>query len=247
VREQYLLRLTMPLSDGGQTMKPLFFCVALLITVKGLAAQEIGYIDLSDGVFRESTWPRHQGGGACGSGDHPSANQSRPEVTVSLISLDETRYRIGEEVNFELKIQNTGKKTITIPWTPHLADIESGNAIAPHTYVSGFASLAFKDSQNREFQIYEILYGEKRVAGTLRALQPGQWFTVKGRKNLDLYSADWGGQELRESGAVTATVTGSYQENIVRYSPRNGGSDMARCVGFALKKGNEKEVTLEKP
>src|SRR6184192_3847570 len=167
---------------AGQTMKPLLFCVILLITVNRLVAQEIGYIDLSDSDFHESTWPHHWGAGGCGGVDHPVRESSLPAITVRLLSLDKARYSVGEDATFETRIQNTGKTMVTVPWTPNLADLEPPNAVASHTYLSGAVSLGFRDSENREFWLIESLYGEAGVAGSLRELRPGEWFTVRGRK-----------------------------------------------------------------
>src|SRR5438552_11920311 len=81
-------------------------------------AQEVGYIDLTDNVFRERSSSVGTYGGGCGSSPHSTQN-SQSEVTATLVTLDKTRYRVGEEATFEVKILNSGKKAIMVPWTPH--------------------------------------------------------------------------------------------------------------------------------
>jgi hypothetical protein len=88
-----------------------------------------------------------------------------------------------------------------------MSDLEPANGVSPRNYLVGYVSLVFRDSENREFYINEFLYGESGIVGTLRQLRPGEWFIVKGRKKIEGHSADWGGQQLRNSGSVPALVT----------------------------------------
>lgn len=100
----------------------IFWAVAFIsFATPAVRAQEIGYIDLTDPPYRDSLLrpPRTQAGG-CAGGDSVAL-----QVTVTLQSLDKTVYRLGEEITFEIGIQNIGLETILVPWTPNLADIWS--------------------------------------------------------------------------------------------------------------------------
>jgi hypothetical protein len=151
-------------------------------------------------------------------------------VTVTVVSLDKTRYRIGEEVTFEIKVMNSGKETIVVPWTPHLGDLEPADTHSSYKYRVGVVLLLFRDPEGIEFPIWETLYGSLNVAGTLRVLSPGEWFTVRGRKKLEPYHQNWGKKELRESGIVVANVSGFYRQDRGTYSPKDGGSDSQCCI-----------------
>jgi len=207
-------------------------------------AQDIGYVDLTGSIPRESSrHPRTLGGG-CGGSPH-SNGAPKPEVTASLVSLDKSLYRIGEEATFEIKVLNSGKKTIIVPWTPHRGDLEPADLNSPYKYRVGVVMLVFRDPEGHEFSVAETLYGSPKIPGTLRALRPGQWFTVRGRKRIDLYQKDWGQREFEESGSVDAQASGYYRQDRGSYSPVNGGSDSQICISLGSQKANQLDVVLE--
>lgn len=187
----------------------------ILLSLVPLAApaQEIGYIDLTDNVFRESSRRVRSGGGSCGGGPFDSGQKSQSEVTVTVLSLDKNQYRIGEDATFEIKVLNSGKKVISVPWTPHLGDLEPADASVPYRYQLGVVLLLFSDPEGHELFVVESLYGSPSVSGSLRELLPGQWFTVKGRKRIELYDQNWGKKEFADAGFVKTKVSGFYRQD----------------------------------
>jgi hypothetical protein len=210
-----------------------------------IPAQDVGYIDLTDNVFRESTRRVRTGGGSCGGTSYSQKSQS--EVTVTVVSLDKSRYQIGEEATFEIKILNSGKRTIVVPWTPHLGDLEPDDSQIPYKYRVGTVELLFSDPEGRGFFVLESLYGSRRLPGSLRELEPAQWFTVRGRKRIVLFGENWGKKALRDSGFVEAKVTGSYQQDIATYSPKDGGSHIRQCIPLPCQRTNSIVVVIERP
>jgi hypothetical protein len=209
-------------------------------------AQEIGYVDLTDNNFRERSRQTRTSSGGCAGGPH-AVQESQFEVTVTLLSLSKVRYRIGDEVTFEIKVLNSGKKAILVPWTPHFGDLEPADANSSYKYRVGVILLMFKDPKGLEFSIAESLYGSPDVPGSLRELPPGQWFTVKGQKSIDLRDPKWGKRAFEDLGFVEATVSGFYRQDTGTYSSRNGGSDSQWCVPLPCKKANQLVIALEQP
>ena len=166
-------------------------------------AQEIGYIDFSGLTVRESTRHPRTHGSACGSSPH--SRPSRSQVKVTLLSLDKTIYQIGEELTFEVKVQNTGTAPLVIPWTPHFADLEPNDLRAPCKYLAGVVVVQFKDSKQHWFAS-EALYGATDVPGTLLELRPGQRFTVRGRERIQILVPDRGPDQFNESSSVETRV-----------------------------------------
>lgn len=154
-------------------------------------------------------------------------------------------------MTFEIKVLNSGKEAIIVPWTPHRADLESANANVPYKYLASDVSLLFSDPKGPRLipvYIFESLYGSQSVPGSLRELLPGQWFTVRGRKKVQLYERNWGLRELGESGRVDTKIRGFYDQDRGTYSPKNGGTDMHDlCIPLPCQQGNELDVTLERP
>jgi hypothetical protein len=210
-----------------------------------VAAQEIGYMDLSDNIFRERYRQTRTVGGGCSGSPHAQPSQS--EVTATVVSLDKVRYRIGEEATFEIKVLNSGKKTIIVPWTQHLGDLEPADTDASYKYRVGVTLLIFRDPEGHEFAVSETLYGSPNVAGSLRELSPGQWFTVKGQRRITPYDQSWGKKELRDSGFVIANVSGFYRQDRGSYSPKDGGSDNQMYIPMPCTKANTVSVRVEQP
>lgn len=212
-----------------------------VIIKPGIVLREIGYIDLTDPPFRES-WrhPRTEAGG-CAGGDSVAR-----QVTVTLQALDKTIYRFGEEITFEIGIQNAGKEVILVPWTPDLADLEPTDPKANYKYLIGVVILVFKDFKDRIFSLSESLYGSPNIPGTIRDLPPGQSFTVRGRTKIEnLWPREWGKEELAESSAVEAKVSGHFREDKRIYSTKEGGKLTESCIPMRSRKANEQDVTLE--
>ena len=216
----------------------------LVLWMPSIAAQEIGYLDLSDNNFRERSRQTRSGGGGCGGSSHSVESQAT-EVTATIVSLDKMRYRIGEEVTFEVKILNSGKKTIIVPWTPHLGDLEPADPRSSYKYRVGVVVLSFSDPEGNEFSVSESLYGSANLSGTVRELSPGQWLPVRGRKTVEFVGHNWGQKEFQDSGFVEARVTAFYRQDNGTYSPNNGGKDTRWCIPFPCKRGNQIDVTIE--
>jgi len=218
--------------------------ILLLFVPLSAPAQEIGYMDLTDNIFRERSRQTRTLGGGCGGSSH-TTQASQSEVTATVVSFDRVRYRIGEEATFEVKVLNSGKKTIIVPWTPHLGDLEPTDTRSSYKYRVGVILLLFKDPEGFEFSISETLYGSPNVPGSLRELLPGQWFTVKGRKRVYLYEQNWGKKEFGDSGFVATSVSGFYRQDRGTYSPKDGGSDSQWCIPLPCRRANHLDVTLE--
>ncbi len=53
---------------------------------------------------------------------------------TSLVSLDSTHYQVGDEPKFEVTVENVGSEPISIPFSPHLADLQPKNAARKFAY-----------------------------------------------------------------------------------------------------------------
>jgi hypothetical protein len=94
---------------------------AAFLAASVVAAQEIGWLDLTDLHPRDRIRAPHTVGAECGGGSGFTPNN---EITITLESLDKASYSLGEEVTYEVKVQNSGKTPIEIPWTPHSSELE---------------------------------------------------------------------------------------------------------------------------
>lgn len=106
----------------------LVWLLASCITLSGKSGQEVGYLDLTTAVVGQRIHQPTTGSGSgmgSGSGDFIG---TRPEILqpirISIVSLGSTKYKVNDEVVYEIKVENTGHEQILIPWDPNLSHIE---------------------------------------------------------------------------------------------------------------------------
>jgi uncharacterized repeat protein (TIGR01451 family) len=218
---------------------------AALMVARTAFTQEIGWLDLTDLHPRERIRSPHAVGGECGGS---ASFDSSPSVDVTLMYLDKTSYSLGEEVTYEVKIQNTGKVPIEIPWTVHLGDLEPADPSEAYTYLHATVSLDFVEADsNRSFSIYANSYGAANIAGTTRKLLPGESAFVRARQKLDSYE-EWWQKKINDSSGVNVIVSADLLLNKVIYSPgekTDDATDHSVCVQlFRAKAGRAFDIML---
>ena len=220
------------------------FALAAVLASQWTAAQESNYLDLTDSLPRERVRPPHTGSGGCGGGAGFTANS---EATITLVYLDKLSYLMGEDVTFEVKVQNSGKEAIEIPWTPHLGDFEPSDATETYSYVAGAVALNFTDpSSHHRFAIYGNFYGSPSVPGSLRKLQPGQWALIRVRKKIEVFE-EWWWRRFKDSQPLNVKASANLWLNKVTYFPSQDNSsatEQSMCIPFPTKEVAQLDVTL---
>ena len=217
---------------------------AAFLVASAAIAQEIGWLDLTDLHPRERIRTPHAGSFGCGGG---AGFEPTLETDITLVYLDKTSYSIGEEVTYEVKIKNTGKEPLEIPWTPHLGDLEPSESSQPYTYLHAAISLNFTEpDSNRSFSIHAHSYGSSDVAGTTRKLPPDQWIFVRARQKLECYE-EWWWTKIKDSSPLTVKVSASLMLNKVTYFPgekNEDAVDRSVCIPLRTKLGAPSDVAL---
>jgi hypothetical protein len=218
---------------------------AALLVANTAFTQEIGWLDLTDLHPRERIRSPHSHSVECAGG---ASFDSSPQVDITLMYLDKTSYSLGEEVTYEVKIQNTGKEPIEIPWTAHLGDLEPTDPSEPYTYLDATVALDFATpDSSHSFSIYAFSYGAENVAGTTRKLLPGESAFVRARQQLDSYE-EWLQKSIKDSSELNVKVSADLFMNKVNYSPGDKddtGTDHSACIDiFRHKDGTPFDVVL---
>ena len=217
--------------------------VAFLVASATLA-QEIGWLDLTDLHPRDRIRTPHAGSGECGGG---AGFEPTLSASITLTHLDKPSYSAGEEVTYEVKIQNTGKEPIEIPWTPHLGDLEPADSSQSYAYLHAAISLDFAEPvSNRSLSIYANSYGASNVAGTTRQLLPGELVFVRARQELDIYE-EWWQSKIVESSPLNVKVSANLMLNKVTYSPgekSDAAIDQSVCIPLRTTLGAPLDAAL---
>src|SRR5438067_3946011 len=117
--------------------------------------QEIGYLDLTTAEprtqlrFPPAPAPTCENGDSClgagggvGSAACGAADPRDPRaLKTTLTSLDRISYVPGEQIVFEVKLENAGSVPIRIPWNPNLADLQPQNASKTFNYLEMYLAL----------------------------------------------------------------------------------------------------------
>ena len=158
-------------------------------------AQEAGFVDLTGIEARkEFRHPASQNDeasqvrGAAGRLQDCPANGT-PTLRTILLWLDRSEYKVGDEEKFQVQIENIGPATITIPFSPHVADLQPADAGQTFRYSTLIVVLwlggeTWSESQSSGSEI--ALYGADDHPDTMLTLHPGEWAQVIGKGKLTL-------------------------------------------------------------
>jgi hypothetical protein len=210
-----------------------------LLFSTGAIAQEVGYLDLT-GVtprtnlrYPPSPPPKVNcknlvcsgiGGGfastaiACGFGrrDDPRA------IQTTVTWFDRVDYHIDDDIEFEIKLENTGSETMLIPWTPHLADLQPADDSKAFDSLELDLNLDIKRDPIAITLPLTILYGSKETANTVVELHPGEWVRLRSSVKLVVYEAFR--KHVNEEPGVAWQATARFGYRHDSFHPSPGGS-----------------------
>jgi hypothetical protein len=189
----------------------LTFCA----TLSGKSGQEVGYVDLTTAVVGQRIHePTTGSGSGMGIG---SSVRALPDILqplrISIVSLESTKYKVNDDVVYEIKVENTGHEQIMIPWDPNLSHMEPEGAATEYSY--RIASIALRLSHaGKRFESLgsNLLFGTTGVPGSFIKIAPGEWVRVraKARLSASLQPDDTQESECSVSAKVVWTISNAH-------------------------------------
>jgi hypothetical protein len=158
-----------------------------------LQAQQIAAIDLTQMTARTDLRrpPSSPGTPDGSSGAHdihgcPDFHKNAGALRTTLVSLDRAEYKVGDEVTFEVTIENIGSSAVRIPFSPHLADLQPEDPSQKFAYFELSVDLwvGGKQWETTAADIRASLYGADGHPETLLSLQPGESVRVTGKSKI---------------------------------------------------------------
>jgi hypothetical protein len=107
-------------------MKILCVLSIAFFSVVSSDSQELAFLDVTNNVPSPRTHQPRVSSGAGGMVvpvDAAAIRQDR-SLRIVLLPLARNAFQPGEDVIYEIKIENTGKQARIIPWDPNIADVE---------------------------------------------------------------------------------------------------------------------------
>jgi hypothetical protein len=220
--------------------------VGIIMALAALAAaQEIAFLDLTGTTPRvelrhpPSPPPKCNRDGVCGSGGYVGASiacggATPGELRTSLLSLDRSDYKEGDNAEIEVELQNTGHIPIAIPWTPHLADLQPADDAAKFSVQELQLGLFLNWREGYSISLGWLdLYGDPLQPGTIVTVNPGDRVRVRGQIKITTTHFD---------GAKLPAVELAYRSSAkallseVEFIPHPGG------LSERMSNGTPKEV-----
>lgn len=114
------------------------------------------------------------------------AAPSGAALRATLLSLDRGQYRSGEEVKFDVRIENVGAVPIRLPLSPHRADFQPAHRRKFAYFDMVVAVRITGDRWFAEAWGDTRLYGTEDHAGTMLTLLPHEWLRVIGKGKVTM-------------------------------------------------------------
>jgi hypothetical protein len=100
--------------------------------------------------------------------------------------VDQDQYAAGDDIKFEVRILNTGSVPLTLPFSPHLADLQPADPARKFAYSELGVGLELSSVLPHVSFTSNAggggvtLYGHESDPGTMLTLQPGEWVQIVG-------------------------------------------------------------------
>ena len=223
--------------------KLLILAFSMFVFAVSSISQEAGYKDLVDIELSTAKAPVGGGGGSCGGSSHePPPTTS---LDVALLSLDKSRYVMGDDVESVLKLTNTGNGPLFFPWDPHTADFEEKALDSDYHYVGISMLLELSDGRAKELMTGWNLFGSPDVAGSLLELQPGNWVQVRAKSKLEIFSDNEFQHGLYSGPEINLTIRPSLLTDTVTVSHRQGKAYLhSECLKWGITIAGDKTIRV---
>jgi hypothetical protein len=193
-----------------------------------------------------------------------NADDNQPRlILVEVVKISETEPEEGSELDAEVRLQNTGARTIEIPWSSDPNATETGQGKKGYEWQGGYFEVLFRAGNPNGVMLKSLspdLYGTRFHQGSLLTLQPGEWVTAKIKFKLEakyLYSeGEFRGQQAelfvrweqvsRVISIVDCKVRNGFYRYDYFYKQENRGVTI-HVAGEAAKPSGEHAAKPEEP
>ncbi|MGH9879389.1 MAG: hypothetical protein ACRD5H_17295, partial [Nitrososphaerales archaeon] len=121
---------------------------------------------------------------------HTSKSRSNP-LKVTLLSLHKQSYQLGDEIIYDVSLENISNSIAIIPWSPDQDAVKPDENKTPPGYLVANLSLVIIDEiSGEQFIAGQGLYGSTVVPRSLKRIAPKQSVRIRVPGRLVFYSAD---------------------------------------------------------
>jgi hypothetical protein len=182
-----LLRARRAERDNGP-IKAALYASLFLLFASGARGQQIASLDLthppkSISTSQDQSKPARPEGcekilpGIIADGFMQSEDHLAREITLELISVSANKASVGSELAADVRLLNSGKQSIRIPWSINPSAVTDGQDPSHREWEGGSFEVLMRGQVDNDALLVSLtypLYGSKFSPGSLLTLQPGQ-------------------------------------------------------------------------
>lgn len=105
------------------------------------------------------------------------------KIRVELVKISKTKLAIGSEIVATAKLQNTGSKSIQIPWSTDFRTTMDGQNPDDRSWEFGEFQMSLRNKQNTYYDrlvtTSQPMYSSQFVSGSSLTVKPGEWITAR--------------------------------------------------------------------
>jgi hypothetical protein len=134
-------------------------------------------------------------------------------LKITLFNLDKTVYTVGDDVIFDILVENISQESVVIPWSSDIDKVIPADNSAPPGYRAAILKLIVADDGSRKYQFNgAIIYGSQLLAGSLKTLEPGYQVRIKVPGYFRFPMSDE--KMIKELRAEFCFISGNYLSSI---------------------------------
>ncbi len=197
--------------------------------------QDPNFLDLTAYESAEDRPPR-TGGGLASSVGGADSLKSAP-LKITLQALDKRNYHFGDQVTYEVTLENITTSVLTIPWSPDPSKVGLDGPVNPPVYFEASLSLVAEDeTAGPQFIDSHRIFGAPSVPGSLKIVRP--------REKVRIRAA--GSWQFTDSSVARRVLAKSPFTVKVRANFRLGGGSSIQQYKTAIS-SNSQTAVLRKP
>ena len=209
--------------------------LTLLLPFELLAQRQVG--DLLD-LTKDIPPQKERVSGGSGGGPILIGSTIKKEVPlrITLLHFDKLAYRLGEQIVYEVRLENVSNHDLTLPWSLDLDKVKPDEKKDPPGYLTSSLSLVFNDPiYGIEFVGLASLYGSQLVPDSLKVLRPNERVRIRAARTFFFGDARISDRVIREL-PIRLDLSAYFNLQDRPFDPTYDSSFSQNCINVQLEK-----------